>query len=279
MATLALTAAPAFAQILFNMDYSAGAYPNAGWTSSRSENERWRRARIAGGGPSGQDAMELTQLYAGSSSSWGGQFYWGWMGDVESQDPPQGARRYYRWRMRFSPNTNLRALNWNDGSRTGIENKLLIVGDTCGSSCRFILTYEGDITNNRVGAFRLQLDGGAFRVGTPPQAFGQWLNIQIELDSSTTTGSGDGGYKIWINNNNYGSPTAQISGFQLNPRNWRYVGFGYYNNHGLASDGVHIWRHSDFQVATTFDSNWGSGGSGSTTVPPPQQPTNVRVLQ
>jgi hypothetical protein len=105
---------------------------------------------------------------------------------------------------------------------------------------------------------------------------GQWLDIQIELISSSTTSSGNGGYKIWINNNDYNNPTAQRSGFQLNTTNWRLVGFGYFANHGLAADGIHKWTHSNFQVASAFASNW-HGGSQQTQAP--QAPTNVRIMR
>ena len=57
------------------------------------------------------------------------------------------------------------------------------------------------------------------------------------------------------------------------------VGFGYFSNHGLASNGIHKWRHADFQVATSFDANWNVGGTSPPTVPAPQAPFNVRVVR
>ena len=270
-------ARPASAQVLFSMNYSSGAYPAAGWQNPWPESDEWRRAHLPGGGPNGQNAIEMIQLFSNDGGSYGGQHYWGWWGYVEGSDPSPGSRRYYRFRMYFTPDSNMRSRHWQDGSATGSENKLLIVGDTCGSNCRFIFTYDADTTNNRIGNFRLQIDGGANLVDTPPYNFGQWLNIQIELQS---TGAGStGGYKIWINNNNYNSPTAQRSGFQFNPTNWRMVGFGYFSNHGLASNGIHKWRHADFQVATSFDANWNVGGTSPPTVPAPQAPFNVRVVR
>ena len=272
-----LSALPASAQVIFSMDYSAGSYPSGGWQNTWPESSEWRRVQVPGVGPNGQNTIEMIQLYDPSGGSFGGQHYWGWWGFVEGSDPSRGARRYYRWRMYFTPDSNMRSRSWADGSPTGAANKLLIVGDTCGTSCRFILTYEADVSNNRIGYFRIQLDGGANLADTQPYSLGTWLNIQVELTSSTTSSSGNGSYKIWINNNNYNSPSAQRSGFQLNPTNWRMVGFGYFSNHGLASNGVHKWRHTDFQVATSFDANWSSGGT--TTTPTPQSPSNVRIMR
>jgi hypothetical protein len=273
-------AAPASAQVIFSMDYSAAAAPNGGW-SAVAVDPHFTRTRVAGGGPNGQDAYELQQLSVPSLASYGGQFNWGWRGNVESVDPGQGERRYIRWRMRFSPNTNFRGLGWGDGGQGGVQNKLLIVGDTCGSRCRFIMTYQADRNTGVVRNFRLQLDGGVDVADTGSYPVGQWLNIQVELDSGSGSTSADGGYKIWINNNNYGSPTAQRTGIVLRPTNWKYVFIGGFMNDGLAADGVHIYRQTDFQVARSFDAGWASGGGGSTPPPPPQTlaaPSNVRII-
>lgn len=282
IASCVAVAAPASAQVIFAMDYSAGAAPNGGW-SAIDVTSHFTRTRVPGGGPQGQDAYELAQRPQPSASDYGGQFNWGWRGNVESRDPSQGSRRYYRWRMRFSPNTNFRGLGWGDGNPSNMQNKLLIVGDTCGSRCRFILTYQGERNAGRVQNFRLQLDGGVDVADTGTFPVGQWLDIQVELRSSSSSSSADGGYKIWINNNNYNSPNAQRSGIVLRPTNWKYVFFGGYMNDGLASDGVHVYRQTDFQVATSFDSNWSrSSGSGGAPTPTPTSvpapPSNVRIV-
>ena len=270
------SAAPASAQVIFAMDYGSAAAPEAGWTAV-PPTAHFTRTRIPGGGPNGQDAVRARPAPHPGGNDYGGQFYWGWRDHIEASDPSQGSRRYYRWRMWFSPNTNFRGLAWSDGHASNMTNKLLMIGDNCGSRCRFILTYKGEQNAGQVQSFRLQLDGGVDLADTPPFPIGQWLNIQIELQSGSSSSSSDGSYKIWINNNNYSSPTAQRTGIVLRPTNWRWVFLGAYMNDGLASNGVHTYRQTDFQVATSFNANWASGGGGSNPTPP-TAPANVRIV-
>jgi hypothetical protein len=172
----------------------------------------------------------------------------------------------------------LRASRGTTGS-LALTNKLMIVGDGCGRNCRFILSYTGGERPGQLTLVRLALDGGENLVDTAPVNYGEWLNVQIELDSSSTTSSGDGLYKIWINNNDYSRPTAQRVGFQLNPVGWRNVKFGAFNNDGLTAGGIHIWRHTDFQVATSFDANWNTGSSsGGSNQSGPTTPNNLRLI-
>jgi hypothetical protein len=275
MATLSASA-PASAQTFFSMDYSAAADPNAAWNAESVTSGPFNRQRIAGGGPSGQDAYDLIQ-YRDTSfrpEFYGGQFRWGWSGNIEPSDPPQGARRYYRWRMRFSPDTNFRAVDWGNGSSpSALVNKVFLVGDGGRTDrCRVILEYTADPDAGNVRRMRLQIDGGEDPALSGPWPIGQWLNIQIEVDSSSTPSSPDGGYKLWINNNDYGSPTAQTTGITLLTSNWKFVRLGAFVSHGLASGGVHAFRHTDFQASTTFDPNWNSGQRAA-----PRPPSGITV--
>lgn len=276
---LACSATPAFAQVFFRMDYSAAAEPNGGWEAIAPDS-RFQRLRVPGGGPSGQDAYELRQISVPGMADSGGQFNWGWRANIEPSDPPTGSRRYYRWRMWFSPTTNFRALDWDNGAAGNLTNKLLIVGQGCGSNrCRVILNHNGERSDASV-SFRLQIDGGADAVDTPSYQRGQWLHVQVELDASSSGSTADGGYKMWVNNNDYSRPSAQRTGIVLNASNWRYVWLGAFMNDGLASDGIHVWRQTDFQAATSFDNAWasgGSGGGGGGTVTP-TAPRNLRIV-
>ncbi|WP_291982187.1 hypothetical protein [Luteitalea sp.] len=264
---------PVSAQVFFNTDYSAAAAPAAGWPNGAVPTTATHdRVRVAEAGPQGEDVYELNQRHTGSAASgFGGEFYWGWNGNIEPSDPPQGARRFYRWRMRFSPQTNFRGLQWQDGSPTTLTNKILMVGDGCGrNNCRVIVSYRG--TGGQTASLTVAIDGGASPTPGVILPVGQWLDVQVEADSATTTSSRDGAFKLWINSNDYARPTAQITGIQLNPVNWRYVFFGAYNNNGLASNGVHSFRQAGFQASTTFDANW----SRAATLP--STPNNLRII-
>ena len=247
--------APIPQRILFSMDYSAAAYPECGWRLAE-RTASWASGHVPGGGPAGQDAIEMRQLVNLEALDWGGQYDWGWQGDIEPQDPPPGAVRYYRWRMRFSPESNFRGLS-GDGRHSNITNKVLIVGQGCQTGpCRVVVSYRANGDFGHIGYFRVQIDGGVDLIETGSYKRGEWLDVQVEMRSSSTADTPDGGYKIWINSRAYRSPTAQRSGIILHSENWKYVWFGAYNNEGLAADGVHTWRHADFQVAETLDNTW-----------------------
>ncbi|MCC6952607.1 MAG: hypothetical protein IT290_00665 [Deltaproteobacteria bacterium] len=262
------------AQVYFRMDYSAAAAPGAGWSGVVPVAYTHDRQRIAGSGPNGEDSYQLTQLYS-TAPGLGGEYYWGWNGYLEPSDPTQGSSRFFRWRLRFSPETNFRGVYSQDGRPTTLTNKLLMVGDGCGrNSCRAIISYRGADDGTRAEYLRIALDGGDNPADALSLPVGEWINIQIELDSSTTTSSSDGAFKIWVNNNNYAQPTAQRTGFQLNPVNWRYVFLGAYNNNGLQQSGVHSFRQTGFEAARSFDSSWHSAGG---TNPAPAAPTSFRT--
>jgi hypothetical protein len=265
----AATSNAAFAQVLFRMDYSAAASPSGGWPGTVGSAATHTTTRVEGGGPQGESSYDMVQRYTGPSvSGFGGEYDWGWNGDLEASDPPAGSRRYYRWRMRFTPDTNFRGVYSNDGSPTTLTNKILIVGDGCGSNCRVILSYRGGGANGRPSYWRVALDGGVdpADIQTNIPANGTWFNVQLEV----TTGA-SGGYKLWINNNNYASPNASMRRL-VNPTRHRYVFFGAYNNNGLESGGIHAFRHTGFEVATAFDSSWHRGSTL------PATPGNLRIL-
>lgn len=270
-------ASPVSAQVLWRMDYTPQASPAGGWEyiSNRDVNVKFRQTFVLGGGPTGDNAYELTQLFNPGGSYYGGQFYWGWGGFVEPQDPPRGAARYYRFRMRFSSNSNLQSGSENPlGLLSPVSNKILMVGDGCTQDpCRVILNYLANQTTwNGVEFFRIQTDGGENPGTTGQFLVGTWLNIQVELRSSTTASSGNGSYKIWINNNNYNSPNAQVLNLQLNPSYWRMVHLGAYENGGLYVTGVHSFRLASFEVAGSFDLGW----NRDLTVP--SAPVNLRIV-
>jgi hypothetical protein len=149
---------------------------------------------------------------------------------------------------------NHRGGGWGGGGSgsASMTNKLLIVGQSCGNNCRFILTYQTDSAGIR--NFRIQKDGGADLADTGSYANGVWLNVQIELiRSASSTG---GGYRIWVNNKVQSSPTAQRTGIALTNANHGYVWFGGFMNDGLATGGTHSYDHSAFEIGSAFDPNW-----------------------
>ncbi len=247
--------------IIFSMNCASSSDTNCGWPGSVPENAHHSRTFLQGGGPNGQNAMRFNYLNSGGYD----EFYLGWSGFIEQENLPQGSTRYYRFRLRYTPETIFNGYN-SSGGTGRMLNKYLIVGDGCGSNCRPILqAYTYDMTGN----FRvtLQIDGGAYPITVDNLTAGVWYDIQLELNTSSSTSNPNGSYKMWVNNNNYSSPSAQTSGFQLNPVRWGYVAFGFYSNHVVTSQGQVGMILTDFQAARSFNSNW--YGGGSTTPPPP----------
>lgn len=254
--------ATASAQPIFTMDYRLD---SGGWPGTVGSRVTHDQLRVPGGGPRGEDAIDMIQRYAPNADDrYGAEFDWGWNGNLEASDPT--APRYYRWRMRFTPQTNLRGIYSADGSEIGITNKILIIGDGCGSNCRVIFSYRGGSADGRPRYWRIALDGGDspadIRTGIP--ANGEWFDVQVEVSNA--------GYKFWINNNNYAAPSG-VTQRAINRTRHRYVFFGAYNNDGLHQNGVHTWRHTGFTYAASFDATW----HGSTAPPPPPGPVDCAV--
>jgi hypothetical protein len=131
--------------------------------------------------------------------------------------------------------------------------------------------------------YNFQVDGGVYQMETGYiYPVGTWLNIQLETQTSSSGTATDGALRLWVNNDNYSSPTLQNTGLQLvaGGADSRYIMFGGYNNtDGVPSGATNIQQYTDFEISTAFHSGWNAG----TTPPPPPPasplpPANVRIL-
>jgi hypothetical protein len=250
---------PTDARIIFRPDYSAAAFPRAGWDRAISEKfgTRWTRSYLPTGGPFGGPAHRLTELATPSAQDCGGQHGWGWdKGFGLANDPPRGpnGKRYYRWAMRFTPASNFRGANPSTGCPSNISsNKLLIIGQGCDTrNCRVILTHR--VRENRTLQFGVAIDGGLHQTETgyiiPADG---WLWVQLEVTPSTSTSTTDGGWRLWVN----GVQRLVRTGIRLDPTNHNYFGYGHYNNNALVAGGAHEFDTALFEVGTAFDATWG----------------------
>ncbi len=280
---LCILAGTASAQVLFRADFNDALFPLYGFNSAMDVTERWQRRPLAGQGPDGTDAAELQQLYVASlqnaGSFYGGEFGWGW--DVGNLPPvAQGGTRFWRFRIRWSRDTNWRGKSSSNGEPLPyMHTKLLIASNGCGTDCRVIIETEPrhSPTDGTI-KFYLALDGGQGQVQTPYFPAYQWLNVQIEADSSSTDSTADGRLKIWINNNNYASPTAVTSNMVIDSNGWDHVRLGAYNNQAIQPDGVNKIQYSAFEIASAFDSTWHRQTSSSTPVAP-AAPTGLHIVR
>ena len=249
--------------LIFDMNYTAPAEPLAGWDSilgPANLGVLYNRTRLATGGPSGQPAYELAQISAPGQPAWGGQFYHGWAGNVNTPVPTVGQSRYIRLRHRISPDSVLRALSWEDGSAGNVRDKYIIVSDGCGSNCRIILYIWGEGNGDDTGYhYRIVSPSGAV-LPDPDLAHtvytrGTWFNLQYQILYSSSPGAADGALRMWVNNNAQGSPNLQFPAIIINPST-TYLLHGGYMDQGLAADGVFKNQFADFEVDDSFDAGW-----------------------
>jgi hypothetical protein len=119
-----------------------------------------------------------------------------------------------------------------------------------------------------------------------PIPIGQWAHLQFSWRHGPM---GTSFVKVWLNNNTFGSPSAQdlnLSSSPLLPGGtaWPkdnagydgqfYIGNGANTGTRFASN--FVLRLMDFELDTSFDSTF---ASGSTTTPTPAAPTAVRVIR
>lgn len=240
---------------LFAMDYSAGAALQAGWSQWRADDAFRTTARIAGAGPSGQDAYRLTAL-AGSAT--GTEFYWGHVRSFSGGPFAYGRSVFLRWRFRWVPGTDCRCYESGSSNPSGVyRNKILILNDGSSSvTSRFIMQLGCEASSPVRYFWSLQKGGGVDMVGTPEYAdLSTWRNIQIELHYSSAAGIADGAYRMWVDSHT--TPTAERTGIVLNAdMNPGAVQFGAYSNMSVAADGHIAWEHADFQIDDEFDPAW-----------------------
>lgn len=242
--------------IIDSLDYSiAATSSNNGWTPrSVDHGVKWTQSRVAGGGPQGQDCYEIDQIPDTSGSPpYGGDFSYGHGKTITPH--LNGASRFYRWRMRYASTCDFNALDISTGaSEQVVVNKFLIVGDSSILNSRFIV--QGDAQPTIGWLLSIQIDGGV-PTPTPRYALDVWKDVQIELIYSSALDVADGGFKIWMDENTYASPTASRTGIVMNRPASGSLSWGYMNR-GLASGAVHTWRHADFTIATAFHGTWNS---------------------
>lgn len=232
----------------FQMDYSSGASPEAGWSlgiidvESNQAAGRVTITRQAGVGPSGQDAYRIAIHDDGTdqfSTAWHGYPYTG------AQRGP-GTEVFFRFR--FRPVT------------TGIG----------GYGQKIVLQQaEDNAEQSRVGLI-LQpwksgygwrgTHGGDLIVQTPGEYtdWNQWSNVQFSLTFHTVGNEDDGVFKIWRNNNDYNSPTAQAADTAAN--GIKAVADGSSNYYVIWSGSTHnpagsdfIYEIADFEIGPTFE--------------------------
>ena len=104
-----------------------------------------------------------------------------------------------------------------------------------------------------------------------------WYHFQIQAQSGNP---GQGAFRMWVNNNNFGAPTSAQIGLRdgLWVTGWgnSQLFVGGYQDEPPAHDLG--YRLDDFQLGPSFDATWYPGGGG-TVRPSPGVPTNVHIIR
>lgn len=243
--------------ILFDMDYSSGAFRDCGWETSIDDTTDFTMTRIAGGGPSGQDVIQLQQHANGAV-----QFYWGHgsFGGIGTDPTPFSSTRVVRLRLRIPSDVNFLAADGASSSTT----KFIMFADGAGTPpVRFILYIHGNHTTGNT--FQLAVQYDAVSIGMESgyiYSTGTWYDVQWELKGGSSLSATDGWMKLWVNNNTYASPDMAVTGIQAKPQaddggiSWARCYLGSYQNEGLNASGVYKIQHCDFEIGDAFDSGW-----------------------
>jgi hypothetical protein len=240
--------------VFFAMDLAQERADLYGWEFENTELEgvQWTKTWTPDGAEDGGPAIRMAQIPDGGDGS---QFSWGWDGHVEAAPPPHGTTRYYRWRILYPEVDNFLALASDDGEPANSSNKLFIISSG-GERCRVIVSMQGSRGDGLIQA-GIAIDGGDDQMQSDYVfSRGDWLDMQIELRASSDDATPDGGYRVWIDEDDYDAPTLDVQGIVLNPTDWDFVGFGAYNNNLLEEGGVYEYWISAFEGATAFDTAW-----------------------
>ena len=156
---------------------------------------------VAGGGPGGRDAAQV-QMIPLSSGGYGANIWEASNGVVASQ----GSARYIRYYIYYSNVTHLRRAQ--DGDFWGVKTVLNANPDT---------ERAIETSAPHTAAENLQIRFGKNINGPPDETVGDpllrvgWNAVQLGVFLSSTTSSRNGGYRVWLNNDNFSSPSAASS--------------------------------------------------------------------
>lgn len=188
---------------------------------------------------------------------------WYWHnGQVKPGGWRDGETIYVRLRLRYDDH-----FRW-DGEGS-MQNKMVDFGLGGDGSSRVILHQEAPHPTTPCGLadrFRPNFGALSVKVGitftcTPPVAitYGQWLHVQFAVLASHGAAT-DGHFKLWVNNNDAGSPSSQLLAISVPTTNggvnyWNSSGSigGYITDYPLRDQG---WLIDDFEVSDRFDPQW-----------------------
>ena len=285
-------AEPANAQTtpLFRMNCGSNGsnWPQCGFdVYDTSATQYYRRSRVPAGSPSGSDATQFDFIPTTATNLDFG-YGWGLTSGAYLAPVPQGGTRYIRYRLKINS-----PVNWRTASDSRWASKIVILGNTCENSAhqptRVIQMLRGpgdSVWTQAILNFSQNIDTGGLSDAGPfgPLPIGQWINIQLKIQSSSTTSTADGRLYSYYNNNNEGAPTMRSSsGIVLRTSGWSpatcsgsHMILGGSAREVMAGANL-SFQLADFEYDDAFDPNWDLGSAGGS-VSSPAAPSGLRIV-
>ena len=204
-------------------------------------------------GPQGQSTIQWTMDRRGTGEKYFGNRFAG------LPSIPQGDKVYVRWMIRVTA-----PMQTGD---FGIKQWILGDDEPHPDDQRIIHTLRQWSCSGTDNCYTFDTDRNIDGLGTGIilNSADAWHTVQVEIDTSTTTSSGDGSIKTWMDTNTYASPTTAVTGQSFQAGYAGTLGVGYFGNMTEGGTNV-VYRYCCFEYATSadtsaFSTNWTAGGS------------------
>lgn len=255
----AVTAGGGGDNVLFAHDYSAGAYPNAGWGGNYGDNVAMTHTRVAGGGPTGQDSLRFTQNYYdgevnGGGSFYGGDFHCGNGGSGLFTLPGWGETITYRGWWKFSATSDFDGLDQGTGDPGSIWRiKAAIMGNNSTvADSRIIPGFE--CTPAAGGGpswqYYVGIDDNIIR-SSVKTIIGTWFKFQVVCRYSSALNVADGLVRIYID----GDLEEEQTGTVLNQPDTTNFLQSYVNN-GINNGTQQEWEHAETAFESAYNASY-----------------------
>jgi hypothetical protein len=236
---------------LYRFSCSAQTWPACG-LNLVPENAYHRKTLLPTGGPHGQPAVLFEHLQADHQF----QYYFGWGTIPGLAAVPQGAARYFRFRIFFEPGVDFA------GNQGPWSAKFFIVADGQNVGTNRIVGHIGvggrNDTDVYLGGGR-NIDGGSYTVPSPVFRTGRWYDVEYEFQSSSTASKSDGRIRMRVN----GGEWLSSGNFVFTTQGWNTFALGRISQTTLrAPKGRFSYKiAADWEWDEASDPHWHRGSS------------------
>jgi hypothetical protein len=264
--------ATAAAQVIWAADFSAAQAPMYGFNDRKSglpEGNYWSQTVRAAAGPSGQDAVEVSEVNGGDATALSFQHDLGWDRIGSTPAPAFGSTRFIRVLFKYvspyhgsaqpDPVSGIFGSRWAD--------KFVILGQGGTTNMRMMWNIRSEADPD-VTIMRLErnIEGGDTRIDTTPFTLNQWYFLQWKIRCSSARDASDAQNFFYVDQTNEGTPTYSSGTYVWNCEDiGNTIGLGRFAGAADASTEVHF-QIACFEYAASFATTCGTGGGGGSPV-------------